>query len=241
MAVRAIVSKATLIAENPTNQILQNWDGRDIDLLAIVPSQTQALLSHTYRQNVKHVIIGGAPLTPQQEDTVIRAGIKAWATYGMTETCSHVALRPLGIDTYTALPGFNFSTDPRSCLVIHSRTMSFGSLVTNDVVELQTPTQFKWLGRADNVINSGGIKIHPEQIEAIISRHFTDRPFFVSSQASERWGQEAVMIVESQDYAMAAESLAIARRSHPQLLFPSKIVAVEKIPLTPTGKIKRHP
>ena len=98
----------------------------------------------------------------------------AFCTYGMTETCSHVALAdaldPQGI--YSAMPGISFSIDSRDCLRITAGSMSFGTLQTNDVVELLDNGRFRWLGRADNAINSGGIKIHPEMLERAIPSDF---------------------------------------------------------------------
>ena len=83
----------------------------------------------------------------------------------MTETCSHVALKKLGDERFNALPGISFSIDSRGCLMISSSDMSFGVLTTNDIIELHNEKQFSWIGRYDNVINSGGIKIFPEEIE----------------------------------------------------------------------------
>ena len=84
------------------------------------------------------------------------SGIDFRATYGMTETCSHVALRRIDSRLFEALPGFSFHTDDRGCLVIESGSMSFGRLVTNDMVRLHDNKSFQWLGRYDNVIISGG-------------------------------------------------------------------------------------
>ena len=59
---------------------------------------------------------------------MVGSGVDFYATYGMTETCSHVALRKAGESKFEALPGFRFTTDQRGCLVIKSETMSFGHL-----------------------------------------------------------------------------------------------------------------
>ena len=193
--VRALESGATLTVEDATNRPLSGLSlntGRRISLLPVVPSQVCGVLSSGFTDRIDNMIIGGAPLAPADEQRIIDSGIPSFATYGMTETCSHVALRRLGSECFSALPGFRFSADPRGCLVINSETMSFGQLVTNDIVELDSPQAFRWRGRFDNVINSGGLKISPEEIEKKIAHLFPDGTnFYITSRRSERWGEES--------------------------------------------------
>lgn len=198
--VRALESGAALTVEEASNRPLSDLglnSGRRISLLPVVPSQVSGVLSSGFADRIDNMIIGGAPLAPVDEQRIIGSGIPSFATYGMTETCSHVALRRLGSECFSALPGFSFSTDPRGCLVISSDTMSFGQLVTNDIVELDSPQTFRWRGRIDNVINSGGLKISPEEIEKKIARLFPDgTSFYITSRPSDRWGEEAVLVTD---------------------------------------------
>lgn len=198
--VRALESGAALTVEEASNRPLSDLglnSGRRISLLPVVPSQVSGVLSSGFTDRIDNMIIGGAPLAPVDEQRIIDSGIPSFATYGMTETCSHVALRRLGSECFSALPGFIFSTDPRGCLVISSDTMSFGRLVTNDIVELDSPQTFRWRGRIDNVINSGGLKISPEEIEKKIARLFPDgTSFYITSRPSNRWGEEAVLVTD---------------------------------------------
>ena len=99
---------------------------------------------------IENVIVGGAPLSLRQEEILKKAPFEAYATYGMTETASHVALRHIGgrdEDLFIGLPGYSFSTDDRGCLVIENPNMSWRRLVTNDVVELSDNHSFRWLSR----------------------------------------------------------------------------------------------
>lgn len=99
------------------------------------------------------------------------------------------------------LPGFTFSTDSRGCLTISTSTMSFGSLTTNDVVNLHSSTSFSWVGRFDNVINSGGIKIFPEEIEKLIAPLLPDgMKAYITSRRSDLWGEEAILVCDSGSY-----------------------------------------
>lgn len=240
--VRALEARCRLIAEVPSSRPLEGLDTAPgtIDMIPVVPSQLEGLLDSPHLPRVRNVIIGGAPLSAATEGSVIKSGMQAWATYGMTETCSHVALRRLGDDTYAALPGISFSADPRGCLVIHSSRMSFGTLVTNDIVELVSPSAMRWLGRYDNVINSGGIKIHPEEVERIISPLLPpDARFYITSRPHPKWGQEVVMIAES-SCTLPPGILDSIREALPPRHAPKAIITVPELPRTPGGKLLRR-
>lgn len=200
--VRALEAGAVLSVEPPSNRPLAPSimkDNSRISLLPVVPSQVPAILESGMAGRIDNLIIGGAPLPETDERRIIDSGIRAFATYGMTETCSHVALRQLGSEYFSALPGFSFSVDNRSCLAIESSTLSFGKLDTNDIVDLISPTSFRWIGRFDNVINSGGLKISPEEIEKKIAPLMPDGvTFYLTSRRSERWGEELVMVTDMQ-------------------------------------------
>lgn len=198
--VRALEAGAVLSVEPPSNRPLgasvMKGNGR-ISLLPVVPSQVPGLLESGMAARIDNLIIGGAPLSETDEQRIIDSGIRAFATYGMTETCSHVALRQLGSEYFTALPGFSFATDSRGCLAIASSTLSFGKLITNDIVDLISPTSFRWIGRFDNVINSGGLKISPEEIEKKIAPLIpAGATFYLTSRRSKRWGEELVMVTD---------------------------------------------
>ncbi len=197
MLVRAILSGAEIYVEPASNHPLRNVGNAIFDLVAIVPSQIQGLLEVSDRILIRNLIVGGAPMSDDMERMLLDAGIKAYATYGMTETCSHVALREVGQRQYKALPGITFDTDSRGCLVINAPEYTFRRLVTNDMVSLHGFNSFEWLGRYDNVINSGGIKIQPEQIEYKLQQVMGNMPYYVTSAKSNRWGEEMVLVVES--------------------------------------------
>lgn len=208
-------------------------------MAAIVPAQAEALMQNSVFESIDIIIIGGAPIAPDLEARLAATGKEIYATYGMTETCSHVALRRVGSELYQGLPGFTFSADSRGCLVIETTTMSFGRLVTNDCVELRSPTSFKWLGRADNVINSGGVKIHPEELERRLE-HLVTPPcsLYVTSRPSTRWGEEAVVITDSPSLTHEDVVKALAGEAHNHL--PKAVVRVMEIPRTASGKIIRQ-
>lgn len=239
MIVRALVSGATLYMEHPSSHPLIRQYGH-IDLLPIVPAQLDGLLDVAASHDIGNVIIGGAPLSMEAERSLYGAGFKAYATYGMTETCSHVALRAISSESdgiYSALPGYHFKTDARSCLEIHSSLQSFGCLVTNDVVELIDYKQFKWLGRHDNVIITGGFKVHPETLERRISP-FIIPDYYIASRQDKKWGRHIVLYIEG-DRFDTTDLVTRLRENLKSHELPREIIFISKFDRTLSGKIVR--
>lgn len=241
--VRAEEAGASLVVVEPSRGIVDGSMDLPpvIDLLPVVPPQIGALMGSPLAGVTRNVIVGGAPVTGSDESLLAAAPFDAYITYGMTETCSHVALRQAGDETYRALPGVEFTVDARGCLVIACRRMSFGRLVTNDVVELHSAREFRWIGRADNVINSGGIKIHPEEVEGLIAGMMPcGSRYYITGRPSRLWGTEAVLVMEGEADENDASLLARMRKVLPGHLVPKAIVHVGSIPRTASGKILRR-
>ncbi|MDE6100545.1 MAG: AMP-binding protein [Paramuribaculum sp.] len=237
MVVRAEVSGSDIMVEPPSNQPLKTCPSAPIRLAAVVPSQVDGLLASKWVGLIENLIVGGAPLSEADEKKLIDSGINAYATYGMTETCSHVAIRRLGDRYYRALPTVRFSIDERGCLVIHSEVMSFGRLVTNDVVSLLDSKNFEWHGRYDNVINSGGIKVLPENIERKLTDLLRDRTFYITSRPSEKWGDEVVLVVEGDAPVVGLEEYASKFLLKAER--PKAVINVGSVSRTSTGKLLR--
>lgn len=196
MIVRAIEAQCRLDMEPPSNEPLRSDYGGDVDLLPIVPSQIDGLLRSPNVTAIRNVIVGGAPISARQEQLLLgQKGFECYATYGMTETCSHVALRRLGESEFVAMPGVLFFVDNRNCLGLKSDGFSFGSIQTNDIVDLISPNRFLWRGRYDNVVISGGLKFYPEEIESKISATLGWHDFFITDCESEKWGRELVLVL----------------------------------------------
>lgn len=241
MIVRALVTGARLYVEKPSTSPLSEWNEGPVDLLPIVPSQISGFLASPAIDMVRNVIVGGAAVSSDDEIRLRSISASVYATYGMTETCSHVALRSITAAErcFRALPGISFSTDERGCLVINGSRFSFLPIVTNDVVDLLDSERFVWLGRIDNVINSGGVKIHPEEIERMIEPLMGNRNYYITARRSARWGEEAVLMVEG-DVADSNLLLENIRSVVPQYSAPKAIIPVEEFGRTSSGKIKRQ-
>lgn len=235
MAVRAYEAGCRLLVISPSNDFEIGED--KIDIISVVPSQVDCLLrNQEWASRIGAVLIGGAPLSPAKGEALIKAGYKAYVSYGMTETCSHVALARIG-GPYVSMPGVSFSADNRGCLVVKVPKMSIREVVTNDVVELIDEHTFKWLGRYDNVINSGGIKIFPEILEKEISK-FVDADFYIVGIPDDKWGQAVQMVVEGDE--MMREGIENMLKVHLNHKFlPKNIRFIRILERTSNGKLKR--
>ncbi len=240
MVVRAIVSGANLWIETPSNRPL-NMNYGEIDLLPIVPSQVDWIIeNYQYSHNtIRNLLIGGGALSSKKENVLISMGINAFVSYGMTETCSHIALRPIGSNEYETLPGIIVSIDERSCLVIKAPEFSYKEITTNDIVEIIDERHFVWRGRYDNVINTGGIKVFPEEIEKKLSS-IIPYPFYVIGDNHEKWGESVTLYIESNNNAIdESKILNDAATLLMKYELPKKIKCVEKFVYTESKKIKR--
>lgn len=234
MAVRAQVAGCRLIEFPVSNRFAID---SPVDLLSIVPTQLDVAIRHS--QFIRCLLVGGAPLSLSQEEMIVSAGLNAWLGYGMTETCSHVALRKVGGDgVFRAMPGISFTLDSRQCLVVRSEKFSWKTLVTNDVVHLLGPGEFRWLGRFDNVINSGGVKLHPEILEEEYRRVIPSLPpFCLVGEPDDLLGQRLVMIAENPPSSLLD---TLRARISDHRIVPSRIISLRTLPRTPSGKILRN-
>lgn len=249
MIVRAIAADCNIWFTTPSNLFWQDQSTREFILkhkpgmIPIVPSQTAELLAQPELyieiiNSIGAIIIGGAPLDVADERSLTKIASNFHATYGMTETCSHVALRSLGTKEFTSMPGISFSTDSRNCLRIYAPEFSFESLQTNDIVELLNNECFIWRGRYDNVINSGGIKLFPEELEATLGEHFP-YPFYFNGIPHKKWGEAIEMITSAPCWVSDDEILGICKRHLSPYAIPTSIRRVAELPLTDNGKLKR--
>lgn len=218
-----------------------------IKLAAFVPHQVEEILSNENSKRlfneIENIIIGGASISESLEKKIAKQKTKSFATFGMTETLTHFALRPVdgNTDFYTCLPGITISQDERNCLVVNRNEILSEALITNDIIELIDETHFKWKGRFDNVINSGGVKIIPEADEKLIESLFGNTRFYITSRSNDKFGEEVVLVLESDSLGAAAEKEYLEKMEImlPKYHVPKSIIFQSKFDETANGKIKR--
>jgi len=207
--------------------------------ISLVPYQIKSILEETpgKLELFDNILLGGMGLSSQLEQTLSRLKPNIFIGFGMTETVSHIALRKMDNPVYQALEGVEFNTSEGS-LVISDSKLGIERMQTNDLVELIDSTHFKWLGRADFVINSGGIKIHPEAIEQLIDE-LIDGPFIIGGIPHETLGESCVLILED---ALTEEKFkelqSVVRENFGKYAAPKKQI-VSTILKTENGKIRR--
>lgn len=250
MVVRAVTCGLRLVAVEPSG--LPVWK-EPIDFAAMVPLQVYNLLQtpdgSERLRNIRNLIIGGGSIDAALATTLATFPHPVWSTYGMTETLSHIALRPLNgpdaSDWYTPLEGASVSLNADNCLVINAPAVHDGPLVTNDIAELTTPVtndtvggapqcRFRILGRKDNVICSGGVKIQAEEVERLLLPHLS-APFLITKRPDEKFGEVVVLLTEGD----TKEAADVATQILPKYWQPRLYIHVSQIPLTATGKPAR--
>lgn len=207
---------------------------------AFVPLQLQTIIESEKSElltNSKAIIVGGAPISFYQEELFRKLNIPIYCTYGMTETCTHVAIRKMGETTFKGLENIIFSIDNRNRLIIDSPTAIESPLRTNDVVKLISDTEFKWKGRFDNIINSGGIKIQIEELENKINTRLKslnqNTRFIIASKPDKKLGSKIILLAENQFDVASIESVL------EPFEVPKEYHFIDKFLETETGKIDR--
>lgn len=203
------------------------------DFCAMVPLQAQNSIKKLHI--IKKVIIGGARISKKLAAELKQVDSEIYETYGMTETVTHIAVRKLSESNFEVLPHISISQDERSCLVIDAPSILANQVVTNDLVTLVSPKHFKFLGRIDNIINSGGIKFLPEAIEEKLAKKI-DRRFFISGETDEVLGEKIILIVEGESFEINDKIF----KKLDKFEKPKQIYFVQKFIETENGKTIRN-
>ncbi len=233
MLVRSLILGLELDVVSPSVNPLE-FNKTTYDFVAMVPLQVQNSIEGLSK--VRKLIIGGAKLDSALEEKLLPLKTEIYETYGMTETITHIAAKRLGDSVFSILPNVKISQDDRQCLVINVATISDEPIVTNDLVELLNEQQFKFLGRIDNVINSGGVKLIPEQIEAKLTGKIANR-FFVTGLPDTTLGEKLVLVIEGEKQEFEPDFFDVLGKYEK----PKEIVFVSKFKENENGKLLRKP
>lgn len=246
MQLKVVEVSADPLAQLPTDSTFH--------FTALVPLQLEAVLQNPHSRAIlnkaKSVLIGGAAVSPQLRQTLQPFSATAfYSTYGMTETVSHIALQRLNgaeaQDFFQAFPDVTLGQDTRGCLSIQGAVTANQLLQTNDVVMLLDSHRFRWLGRADHIINSGGIKIQLEKTERLAEKLLLElghqRNLFAWGLPHRQLGQQLVLLVQGPP--LPAQTEASWKQQFRQQLVkyeqPKAIYYIPQFKLTPSGKIQK--
>jgi len=231
MFIRALLFGWELDVCKPTARPLAD-NSTHYTFVAMVPMQVENSLNEL--DQIETLIIGGAKVSPVLAQKLQKKRTQVYETYGMTETITHIAAKKIGTPYFECLPHAQIQTDERGCLVIEVPAINPKPIVTNDLVQLIDDKRFEWLGRFDNVINSGGVKLFPEQIEEKLAAKIKER-FFIGGKADDYFGTVVVLVIESQPYTLAEDVFdGLTKYERPK-----EIQFVNQFMETPSGKVIR--
>ena len=233
MLVRSLILGLELDVVVPSTEPLA-YNKKQYDFVAMVPLQVQNSIGKL--KNIKKLIIGGAKIDSSLEEKLLPLKTEIYETYGMTETITHIAAKRVGESVFSILPNVKIEKDDRGCLVIYVSTISNEPVVTNDLVHLVNENQFSFLGRFDNVINSGGVKLIPEQIEAKLAGKINSR-FFVIGVPDTTLGEKLILVIEGEKQDFAPDFFDVLGKFEK----PKEIVFVPKFKENENGKLLRKP
>ncbi len=246
MVLRALVANADLTLDVPGSKNLENLPANHpYTFGSFVPMQLYGMENNKRMQENLHrfsiLLVGGAAIRHEMEKYFSPIDHPTvFQTYGMTETLSHIAVRRLGKDPYySLLPGIEIKQDSRNCLSIKADVTNEEWIQTNDLVSLIDSNTFNLLGRLDEVINSGGFKVHPEKVEKVLSVWLKEFQFFVCGIPDEKLGETVTLVIEGNEIL----DLEILRKQcgselHP-FEFPKKCIAIPSFIKTTSGKTDR--
>lgn len=218
MLVRGFTADLKLNIITPSsNPFISFSNDVSFDFTALVPLQLYEIINKTPEKidilnKMKAIIIGGSSISSlllKQIQEFVKSPI--YHTFGMTETVSHIALKKLNDKTnyYQVLDGVKIAKDNRNCLTINSKVTNNQTIITNDIVEIIGNDKFIWLGRIDNVINTGSLKVQTETVEKAIEKvlfeydnnKFSNLRFFVNSKKDEKFENIIILILESKEFS----------------------------------------
>ena len=255
MIIRAHNEKMDLVIVPASRQPLEGLTST-FDITAMVPMQMAALLRSgssdalQMLQNAQHVLLGGAGVTDELSAQLQTIHPRCWSTYGMTETVSHIALRQLnGPDAspfFTTMAGTKIKSGNQGQLLIRDKITDDQWLSTNDLVDIINDEQFRWLGRLDNVINSGGIKIMAEKVESDIEAAMKQLApglrYFIAGLPDAIYGSRVTLFLESSSTHDEPALLTGIRQlsALPKYELPKRLVILNSFPETASGKIDKQ-
>jgi o-succinylbenzoate---CoA ligase len=252
MLVRGMVLGLKLTIIEPSGNPFQELENTIFDFYAFVPLQLENILNEEKNvailNQAKAIIVGGAAVNEVLEQKIQQLNVPTFSTYGMTETVSHIAIRRLNGENksehFKVLESVKIGLDDRNCLNIISESSNNKLVQTNDIVEIVSKKEFRLIGRFDNIINSGGVKIQLEKVEKAIEKEiqiFNPKRYFAYGIPDEKLGQKLVLVVETDifDEKLKEVFLSKIKLILPKYEIPKEIIFIKSFQETPTGKIDK--
>jgi o-succinylbenzoate---CoA ligase len=220
---------------------------------SLVPTMLGRLLAAGAELSAfRAILVGGAHLSPDLRASAELAGASVVETYGLTETCGGVVYDGV------PLPGTEMRIDPKGGIELRGPTLMRGYrldpsataaaftedgwLRPGDAGEIDREGRLHVVGRFDDLINTGGEKVWPDEVEAALRQHPGVRDVAAGGRLDPEWGQRvAVWVVpaDPSDPPSLDELRAFVARTLPRHAAPRELTLAERLPRTASGKLRR--
>jgi len=220
-------------------------------LISLVPLQLERILENAESvqklNRFRVVLLGGGPVSEHLIGRLAGLHPAIFHTYGMTETCSHIALKRLNGNSpdisFVPFEGVDLSLSEEGTLVIDSPSASPRPLYTNDLARIHPDGSFDILGRKDFTVISGGIKINLEEIEGQLEKPLRENqingPFFLWGLPDKTLGQRLVLFINDKPSMEESELLSALKAVCPRYKAPKAIIFAPRFYFTVSGKVDR--
>lgn len=245
--VRALIAGLNLIPVTPSGHPMATLETAPV-FAAMTPMQVfnsiQIATEKERLEQIQHLIIGGGAIDNELAQVLKKFPKAVWSTYGMTETLSHIALRrlsgPEASEWYTPFSQVSLCLSAEGTLIIQTPTVNPETLVTNDLVTFNSEGQFRIIGRKDNVINTGGVKVQIEQVETLLKPRLTF-DIQITGVPDPKFGERIVLLAETGENLNDRQRnlLEEAFNSLPPYWRPKETIPVPSLPKTGSGKPDR--
>jgi o-succinylbenzoate---CoA ligase len=224
-------------------------------LVSLVPAMLRRLLAAgDEAARFRRVLLGGGPVPADLADGAAGRGVGLVRTYGLTETFGGMVHDGHPLDGAEVRIG----GDPEGEVLVRgpmlfrryrgdpgrtAAAFSDGWLATGDLGRLGPGGRLTVLGRADDLVISGGVNVHPDEVEAVLATHPAVAEAAVAGRPDPEWGSRVTAFVVPRDPASPptlAELRAFTRERLAAAKAPRELVLVPALPRSPSGKLLRR-
>ncbi len=239
---RSAIYATTVLAESgfDARRVKDLLEAGEATLVSLVPTMLARLRDAGLGRapRLRAVLLGGGPIPDELLAWALEAGLPVRPTYGMTETTSQIATADVGERLARPLPGAEVRiADDGEILVRGPMVAAEGWLRTGDRGALTEDGLLEVHGRMDDLIVTGGENVVAAEVEAVLMEHPSVTDAAVIGVEDAEWGRAVTAFVVTT--APEDEIAAHARERLPGFKAPKRIVVLDEVPRTASGKVQR--
>ena len=218
-----------------------------VSLVSLVPTQLRRLrnVGLLHAPHLRVLLLGGGPIPPDLVEWARDAGLPVRCTYGMTETASQIAVTAPWGSAATPLPGVELEIGEERQILVRGPMVSPGAvgddgwLHTGDRGHIDHHGRLHVEGRIKELIVTGGEKVGPAAVEAVVVEHPSIADAGVAGTPDPEWGEAVTAFVVERTPVSDYDLLAFCRQRLAGYQVPKRVVRVESLPRNAAGKLLR--